>query len=483
MPPCGRKPDPHLGRPAVIFSTYTFVFLFLPAFLIAFTICPVRVREGFLLVASLTFLAVGQLAFLPLYLAYILIQWTLARALSGQKTPTDRLLLAAGIGLGLALWLSFRHFSFGREGYLAVVDHFGLVQLRPDLFLNVLLPVGFSFLIFQSISFLIDRYRGHLEEPPGLLRTASFFLFFPQFLAGPIVRFGEVRSQFDHLALQRRNLARGGTLIALGLGKKVLLANHCALLAEVAWLAADLQALDAWLGVFAFSLYIYFDVSAYMDIAMGIALCAGIVLPKNFDQPYRTLSFSDFWRRWHITLVNWLGDYLVEPLGLRSDRWGAALAALLTIVLFALWHGFTLPLLAWGILHGLFVASEKLSRRRGFLGRTPPFFQVAVHFTLISLLWIFFQAENFTDVFRYFGFLAGWGGSTEAALFARALIRQEFLLLILASAVLIVWRAPTAVKFSRRLGTSKAILTLIILLTTLFFLALQSPRAFFYFAY
>lgn len=468
---------------AVVFSTYTFLFLFLPAFLLVFSLCPSRAREAFLLFASMAFLAVGQAAFLPLYIVYIFIQWVFARSMSGQSSSRDRLFLLAGIGLSIVLWLSFRHYSFGRDGYMAAIESLGLTHLRPDLFVNILLPVGFSFLIFQSISFLIDRYRGQISEPPEFIRTASYFLFFPQFLAGPIVRFGEIRSQFDDLAFRRRNFARGGALFALGLGKKVLLANHCALVAETAWMASDLQTLDAWLGVFAFSFYIYFDFSAYMDMAMGIALCAGIVLPKNFEQPYTAINFSEFWRRWHITLMNWLRDYIVQPLGLSQSRQASGIGAGLTIILFAVWHGFTLPLLLWGLLHAMFVLSERLSSRRGFLQSTPPFFQVAVHFAIISVLWIFFQANTLGEAFQYLSFLAGWGGSSEAALFARALIRQEFMILILCSAALIVWRAPTAVKFTRRMGTSKAILVLIVLITALFFLSLQSPRPFYYFSF
>jgi alginate O-acetyltransferase complex protein AlgI len=221
-------------------------------------------------------------------------------------------------------------------------------SLRLDSVLRVTLPLGISFYTFQSMSYAIDLYRGDARAVRSFIDFACFVSMFPQLVAGPIIRFSEVADQLRHRTHTLLKFSRGVAFLSLGLAKKVLIANPCGKIADVVFDAGGRGALDAWYGAVAYAFQIYFDFSAYSDMAIGLGLMLGFVFPKNFDDPYRSQSMTEFWRRWHISLSTWLRDYLYIPLG--GNRKGPRrtyVNLFIVMLLGGLWHGAAWTFVIW----------------------------------------------------------------------------------------------------------------------------------------
>lgn len=269
---------------------------------------------------------------------------------------------------------------------------------------QIALPIGISFFTFQALSYIADVYTGHTPAEPSLLRFGMYHSLFPQLIAGPIVRYVEIREEIAARAISLTELTEGLTRFAVGLGKKVIIADHAGRIADAVFglHAAQLTPLLAWLGAVAYGIQILFDFSGYSDMAIGLGRLLGFHFPENFVDPYRSQSVTEFWRRWHMTLSRWFRDYLYIPLG--GNRRGAVHTYVNLTVVFALcglWHGAAYTFIVWGLFHGAFLASERFvlhrwnSQPRGYFGQL---------YTLIAITcgWVLFRAADLTQAGMFF---------------------------------------------------------------------------------
>ncbi len=415
----------------MLFNSHTFLFLFLPVTLVGFALLKrrgePRAAIAWLTAASFVFYGWWNPVYVALLALTVVVNYTFGRVISdarrnGQATK-PLLWLGIVFNLGLLGYYKYLGFFAGIADALAG-SGFGIVE--------VALPLAISFFTFQQIAYLVDAERG-LATEPDFLRYCLFVTFFPQLIAGPIVHHGEMMGQFAVAArrpTRSADLAVGLTLLAVGLFKKVVVADHLALYASPVFADADAGGAvgfaRAWSGTLAYSLQIYFDFSGYSDMAVGLARLFGIRLPVNFFSPYRAGNVVEFWRRWHMTLSRFLRDYLYVPLGGnrrgRVRRYGNLLA---TMVLGGLWHGAGWTFVAWGALHGAYLVANHLWRAAfPGLGRHSVIYGLAARaLTLlaVAMAWTFFRAETFAGAWTMIEGMAGVAGTVaEPAIGDRA---------------------------------------------------------------
>jgi D-alanyl-lipoteichoic acid acyltransferase DltB (MBOAT superfamily) len=391
----------------MVFNSLTFLVFFGIVVAVYLLPLPWRYRKLHLLVASYLFYAAWNPPFVVLLWISTLVDWFVSRRIPlARNTLHRRVLLVASLATNLGLLGFFKYGGFLLENFTRLIGLLGVQYRPPDL--DIFLPIGISFYTFQTLSYTIDVYRGSLKPWPSFLDFALFVTFFPQLVAGPIVR----ASTFLPQCLipkwpSRSQFAWGVTLLVLGLVEKVVLADT--LMAPVADLvyAQPLAAgfVDAWVGTLAFSAQIFFDFAGYSTCAIGTALCLGFSLPDNFRYPYGAVGFSDFWRRWHVSLSTWLRDYLYIPLG--GNRRGSRRTRanlMLTMLLGGLWHGAAWRFVVWGGLHGSYLAAERFVKRRfghRRWGRSTSvrLLLVLLTYGLVCLTWVFFRAQDFPGAF------------------------------------------------------------------------------------
>ncbi|HYL39546.1 MAG TPA: MBOAT family protein [Bryobacteraceae bacterium] len=370
------------------FNTIEF-FIFLPAVLALFYILPWPARKPLLLAASYFFYAWWNAKFLPLLWILTLIDYAAGRLLA-QAERGRKLILVASLCANLGFLGFFKYYNFLASTWARILGR------PPDsFFLEIILPLGISFHTFQSMSYVIDVYRRQQKPIRNLLDYALFIAFFPQLVAGPIVRarefFGDL---YDWKPPDAAAAQRSALSILAGLAKKMIFADQLAKVADPYFQnpGAYPGMLPAWSATFAFALQIFFDFSGYTDIAIGSAGLLGFQFPKNFARPYLASSVTEFWRRWHISLSRWLRDYLYIPLGgNRSGRWMIYRNLMITMLLGGLWHGASWNFLLWGGWHGLLLSAERATGRREG-GRNPA--RVALTFVLVLVGWVLFRART-----------------------------------------------------------------------------------------
>ncbi len=323
-------------------------------------------------------------------------------ALAMRKFPErKRLFLIASLVANLGMLGFFKYYNFFSSGAVLLFDLVGF-DLTPP-FLDILLPVGISFYTFQTLSYSIDAYRGTFEPRESLLDVAFFVAYFPQLVAGPIVRADSFLPQLEaNRRITLENIANGSTLIIFGLFLKTVIADNAA--PRVNELFAQWQTnsgLENWAAAMLFGVQIHGDFSGYSLMAIGLAAIMGFHLPKNFDAPYGAFGFSDFWRRWHISLSSWLRDYLYIPLGgNRNGNLGIYRNLMITMLLGGLWHGASIMIVLWGGIHGLYLCVERALRNRatflrnGWASRIAFFIGVPLTYLTISFTWIPFRSET-----------------------------------------------------------------------------------------
>lgn len=351
----------------MVFNSYVFVLFFAVLLLLHNLPLPWRVKKVALLLASYLFYALWNPPFILLLWLSTVVDFYAARLIAREQRPTQRkLLLLISLVLNLGMLSYFKYGGFLLEDFTALLGTLGIAfqAAKPD----IILPVGISFYTFVTLSYTLDVYRRRTEPEPVFLDFALFVTYFPHLVAGPIVRPDDLIPQFKTPRRATGEQLRWGLfLLSLGLFLKVAVADG--LLAEptdlIFGVPFPVQPLDAWVGVLGFSGQIFCDFAGYSTCAIGVSLCLGFVLPENFRYPYAAIEFSDFWRRWHITLSTWLRDYLYIPLG--GNRLGpfrTYFSLVVTMLLGGLWHGAAWTFVAWGALHGLFLCVERLLRER-----------------------------------------------------------------------------------------------------------------------
>ena len=486
----------------MVFSSELFLFWFLPAALAAYyLLARSRARHLLLTLVSYLFYGWANPAFMALMLLSTLVDFICGLVMTGDaerlpdgdptalpenapRSRRQRAALTVSIVSNLSLLGFFKYFNFGVDSFNAAAAALGLPGLGLELAFRVTLPLGISFYTFQSMSYSIDVYRGHARAITRFIDFACYVSMFPQLVAGPIIRFSEISDQLRRRSHTLEKIARGVAFFALGLAKKVLIANPCGAVADLAFDAGSIGALDAWFGVVAYAFQIYFDFSGYSDMAIGLGLMLGFVLPKNFDSPYHSQSITEFWRRWHISLSSWLRDYLYLPLG--GNRHGARRTYVnlaIVMLLGGLWHGAAWNFVIWGALHGGMLALERAFGKDALYRGLPRPARVAVTFLIVLVSWVFFRAVTLGEAVRYLGAMLGLGHPEPASALLAGMLYQPYLVGSVALAALITWAAPQTWDFTRRLSPIRSLAVMAALWAALAALFTQSYNPFIYFIF
>lgn len=402
----------------MLFSSTTFLFAFLPVVLTVYLVgvragASVRMRNAWLLLASLLFYAWGETGYVAILLVSIAGNHVFGRFIGRSESPVGRRrVLAAAVGGNLGLLFCFKYANFFADGWNAMLVPAGAPRfdLAP-----VHLPIGISFFTFQALTYVVDVYRRDAPAAGSLARVGLYISLFPQLVAGPIVRYASIAEELRERRASAEDVAAGIRRFTIGLGKKVLVANTLSVPADgiFALPPGELGASVAWLGAVCYALQIYFDFSGYSDMAIGLGRIFGFHFPENFLHPYTSRSVREFWRRWHVTLSTWFRDYLYIPLG-GSRRGGLRTHAnlLAVFVLCGLWHGASATFLVWGLLHGSLMVAERqglgrmLERLPGGLART---------YTLlaVTLAWVVFRSDDLPHAAAYATALFSPGGDPQ----------------------------------------------------------------------
>lgn len=449
----------------MVFSSYLFIFYFLPLVLALYYATPIKFRPLLLTLMSYAFYGWANPVFVLLmfwstvvdYCCGLVIGREFENQSKGGRTRKQKVALYISIISNLSLLGFFKYFNFGIDSYNGLIATLGLDPLHWDVFLRVTLPLGISFYTFQSMSYSIDVYRGHARAVKNFTVFACYVSMFPQLVAGPIVRFSELEDQLISRTHTSEKFARGVSFFCLGLAKKILIANPCGKVADICFDAGSRDAIDAWYGLFAYSFQIYFDFSAYSDMAIGLGLFLGFVFPKNFDAPYTSRSITEFWQRWHLSLSHFLRDYLYIPLGGNQRGTRRTYANLATVMLLGgLWHGASWNFVIWGGIHGGMLAFERMQGKESAYSKLPVFFQVALTFTIASLAWVFFRSTDFGSAWGYLLNLFALGESMPEQILIKHIIYQPYYLTMVAMAAFVTWTMPQTWEFTRTLTPMKA---------------------------
>lgn len=472
----------------MLFNSLTFI-VFFAVVLVAFRLLASwRAKKGMLLVASYLFYAAWNPPFIALLAISTVVDWFVAARMARESDAKRRKrLLYVSLLVNLGFLGFFKYGSFLLENFVALTGQLGLAYQPAAP--SIVLPVGISFYTFQTLSYTIDVYRKKLEPSRSFLDFALFVSFFPQLVAGPIVRAADFLPQCeDERFIAPKPLGWGLALVTLGLFEKVVLADG--MLAPTADAVfgspGPASALDTWLGVVAFAGQIFCDFAGYSTCAIGVALCLGFELPTNFRFPYAAVGFRDFWRRWHISLSTWLRDYLYIPLGgNRHGRWRTFLALMVTMLLGGLWHGAAWQFVVWGFLHGLFLVVERaLARRFGDSDwtRAAPvrFVLGVVTFVLVCLTWVFFRATELPRAMMHVAAMLGAIGAAPI-LRSNALVKVGVVMSLLV-ATHIYMRGRTVEEVASRVPRPLLAVALFVMLTTIILMQ-GSGDAFIYFQF
>ncbi len=412
----------------MLFSSPVFLFLFLPILLGAYFSLRPSWRNLILLTASLLFYAWGEGFYLYILLCSILFNYTLGMWLDRPLWPWLRhAAIALTVSGNLGLLISFKYANFLVDNLNVVLGHFHLaaVQLGP-----VHLPLGISFFTFHALSYVIDIYRREVRALRNPIDFALYIAFFPQSIAGPIIRYGDVAGQILNRTITLDGFALGIRRFVIGLAKKMLLANTVAATADAIFglPKEDLTGKLAWLGVLCYTLQIYFDFSGYSDMAIGLARLFGFQFRENFNYPYIASSITEFWRRWHISLSSWFRDYLYIPLGgNRCGRWRTYFNLVLVFFLCGLWHGASWCFLVWGLFHGAFLVLERMGLG-ALLERVARPLRHAYTLLVVMIGWVFFRAETFSRAGIVLTALAGRAHASNLRVYPELYLTPDLVL-------------------------------------------------------
>lgn len=392
----------------MLFPSVEFIFAFLPIVLTVYFILPRRnvlLKNIWLFAASLFFYAFGEGSFILLMLGEILLDYLLALFLNrSQKRWARRTLLSIAIISNIGILGIFKYASF------VCAD---ILHLPPDavgIAADIHLPLGISFFTFQALSYVLDVYMGKVDATGSFLNVGLYVSFFPQLVAGPIVRFTDIADAINNRKESIDGFSSGVVRFLIGLSKKVLIANNMALVADAAWKLIIGDRLEAsvamaWLGAISYTLQIYFDFSGYSDMAIGLGKIFGFDFPENFKHPYIATSLTEFWRRWHISLSSWFRDYVYIPLG--GSRRGEArtyINLMIVWLLTGIWHGANYTFVVWGLLYGILLMMEKVLSGHNAIRKQSLIQRIAGRiYTMIvvTLAWVIFRSDSINDAVIY----------------------------------------------------------------------------------
>lgn len=452
----------------MVFSSSVFLFHFLPVVFLFACIAKNKYRNHVLILGSLVFYAWGEPIYVLLMIVSILLNWFFGKRVKGHKAW-----LAVAVTVNLLILGYYKYAGFMIS---TVNSMFGTaIPVR-----SIPLPIGISFFTFQAMSYVIDVYRGDTDNG-SLTDVALYISFFPQLIAGPIVKYREIIGQIREREITWKKVADGFRMFIYGLGKKVLIANVIGLCADTVFGYENPGCLAAWIGAIAYTFQIYYDFSGYSDMAIGLGKMFGFTYPVNFDHPYLSASITEFWRRWHISLGTWFKEYVYIPLG--GNRKGTARTYLNLVIVFfltGLWHGADLSFILWGLYHGLFSILERiglgkvLKKHRGI--------GTVYCFMIVLFGWVLFRAADTGSAIRYIQEM--FNGGTGVQLYEYLTNRTIFMLVIaMIGAGFIQKITPGRIRQAWKNSAVEAVFCVIVLVLSIASIASNSYNPFIYFQF
>ncbi|HYP87412.1 MAG TPA: MBOAT family protein [Polyangiaceae bacterium] len=485
----------------MVFSSQIFLFYFLPLVLAVYYALPFRARTAWIAISSYVFYGWANplwavIMFFGSSVDYVcgILLLKMSRLpdvdglppVIGPEIPRTRgmkLVLATSIVTNLGLLAAFKYTGFVAENINALGALLGGSSPVVPV-LHVVLPVGISFYTFKAMSYAIDVYRGEARPMRRFTDYMCFEAFFPDLVAGPIIRYAALEEQMRVRKHTLEKFARGVAFFGLGMGKKILLANPMGHLADTAFSGGAKHVYDAWLGLVGYAFQIYFDFSGYSDMAVGLALMLGFVLIQNFDSPYKSHSITEFWRRWHISLSTWLRDYLYIPLGGNRKGSTRTYVNLMTVMLLGgLWHGASWNFVIWGGIHGGMLGLERKLGAKHPLRRLPPAFSVAFTFVIVCLSWVFFRAKTLGQALGYLGSLFGFSAVSSAADVVGGALHAEYYAAVFAVSAVVVFGMPNTWQLTERLSLPRVALAAAAMVVATLMMWTQTINPFLYFQF
>jgi len=466
----------------MVFSSHIFIFYFLPFVLLVYYLLPGK-RNLFLILASYVFYGWWNPWFLLLMLFVTVANYAFGRRIAapGASRRQRRLALGASVVVSLGTLGFFKYFMFVGHNLNWLLDLLGTGRFPM---IHVVLPIGISFYVFQSLSYTIDVYRGQSPPVRSFFDFACFVSLFPQLIAGPIVRYNTIANQLVSRTHTLDKFSSGAALFILGLAKKVLLANTIGQVADAVFDAQAPATLDAWVGVTAYAFQIYFDFSGYSDMAIGLGRMLGFEFPRNFNAPYRSQSITDFWRRWHISLSTFLRDYLYFPLGGNRRGLRRTYFNLATVMLLGgLWHGANWTFVLWGAYHGALLIWERAMGKSSVYARLPRPARIAITFLLLLFSWVLFRSANITDAWQFLSTMFGGSIAKGGSILLAAEIYTQGTLIIMAVCALVAFQPVQAFDWVQRLTWPKVVLLILVFWLSLMTMFIQVFNPFLYFQF
>lgn len=466
----------------MVFSSTIFLCVYLPLVLLGYYICPKKGKNLFLLIVSLIFYAWGEPKYVFLMIFSILVNYVFGLLMDKHRENKKRLklLLVISVIIDLGLLSVFKYTDF-------IITNINSVFGAGFDLLNIALPIGISFYTFQAMSYTIDVYRDDVRVQRNLIDFGMYITMFPQLIAGPIVRYSDVQDQLAERSVTTADFSEGIMRFVVGLGKKVLLANQMgAVWTQIYALGGDISALMAWTGAAAYTFQIYFDFSGYSDMAIGLGRMFGFKFPENFRYPYESVSITDFWRRWHITLSTWFKEYLYIPLG--GNRRGLARQALNLLIVWTLtgfWHGAGWNFVMWGLYYFVILFIEKLFLLKA-LDKLPRLFRHVYALLLIVIGWVIFASDDVSVMLPYLGSMFGANGALGGMDVYTLLTRAALMVICCVASTELPKRlfVTAAGKMNEKAAfTVKSVLTLALLALSVVFLIGDSYNPFLYFRF
>lgn len=472
----------------MIFSSLLFLFRFLPIVLLLYYAVPKKLRNLVLLLVSLVFYAWGEPVYVVLMIVSILISWSGGLAvdhfLRAGNEKGARISLGVSVAAGLSLLGFFKYADF----VLRTINQAAGSDIP---LLRLALPIGISFYTFQTISYIIDVYRGTASVQANIISYGAYVTMFPQLIAGPIVQYKTIDRQLRSRHESSEEFADGVMRFMIGLGKKVLLANNAGVLWDSIRVmdTGNLPVLTAWIGIAAYTFQIYFDFSGYSDMAIGLGHMFGFRFLENFDHPYLSKSATEFWRRWHISLGTWFREYVYIPLGgNRVGRFGLIRNTMIVWLLTGIWHGADWNFMLWGLYYGILLMLEKLVYGRA-LEKLPSVLRHVYCMFVVMIGWYLFSFNEISGGYGYLAALFGGGGSfmdrgSIYQLYSNAVL---LIILIIGSTTLPIRAASAVLKKVRRSNTATVVLrgafTVCVFMLSVAYLVSASYNPFLYFRF
>lgn len=384
----------------MVFSSIIFLLYFFPIVFIVYFLLNNKIKNAFLLLVSVLFYMWGAPKFIFAILLTTCIDFFLVNTLHNATSDKKRkLFLILSLSLNVSMLFYFKYCNFFIENVNSFLGLFSSMHLQ---WTNIILPIGISFYTFESLTYVVDVYRRVHKPLTNFWDYQLYIILFPKLIAGPIIRYHELSDQIQGRIGKETidGVLTGFYRFIIGLSKKVLIANTMAAFADQVFHAkiTELNTPMAWLGMFAYTFQIYFDFSGYSDMAIGMGKMLGFKFPENFDSPYTSLSITEFWRRWHITLGAWMKNYLYIPLGGNqvNSKMKLFFNLWLVFLISGFWHGAAWTFIFWGIYHGLLLVAERLVLLKVY-AKLPKFIPLLVTFLLVSIGWVFFRADTFKN--------------------------------------------------------------------------------------